>query len=318
MALRLQNILFETSNVGDGDFVDALTKSFVSSFERKKSEQHNGTAMTLAVEFQIASGKTQWRPFDINLAHDVATAFVEQAKGHLQKAIPADAVSFQFVGAGAVGLAFGVVDADDHEYILKLEVDNFGDWRDQISSAPKFNKVLNAQRKGRSAGSSQPMIYDSGSFTVFRSSHTKGTQVNWILLQKFELEVDSVHIQELRNQIVQLFDAINIVYSLAKASRLQTRTDEIEFGRLGAITKTMNFPFGSEESKKQLAAYVRKRTGEKNIKLVDEFLRLAPDWVEVLVEDVINMALAGLKSDFHIGNVGIQRNGPEGYFKFFD
>ena len=57
---------------------------------------------------------------------------------------------------------------------------------------------------------------------------------------------------------------------------------------------------------------------EQSREEIETKLRLAGDWHVKLAQDIIRMAETGIPTDFHAGNIGIQRNGPEGYLKFFD
>lgn len=56
---------------------------------------------------------------------------------------------------------------------------------------------------------------------------------------------------------------------------------------------------------------------QKDVKLVGETLRLAKDWHIKLAAEMEELKNQGM-SDFHSGNIGIRRVGPEGYLYFFD
>jgi len=317
VCFNFAEFLFEDAFVEDQEFVRPLTTAFVAGLNKPAGGQ-NGTVVALAVHYQLANNQTPQRPLRKTIAPELARAFAEIAGVHLHKAIPEDAVSFEFVGAGSLGLAFNVTDADDNEFILKLEVDGFNDWRDDYASVKKMDKALVSQRTGRPSGGSHPMVYDKGSFEVFQSQRTPALKINWFLLQKFELEAGKTMLKKMQARLGPLFAALGTVYKITQSSQRKTTSQHLVFNRLQTLTGVSTEDFDNNTAFKALATFVKKKAGAGAINNIQDNLRLASDWLEVLVRDVMHMAQEGIQNDFHAGNIGIQRNGPEGYLKFFD
>lgn len=237
---------------------------------------------------------------------ECVAVFTKEATPYLMQAVGSDAASVSFMGAGAIGLAFLVKDSDEHEYVFKMETDS------GHVAATKHKKIPGAQqqRSGDPAGASQPMVYDHGTFKVFKGA----LRVDWFLTQKLETtsnkyDLENILPRSLFSKLNDLFFGIlqprfkkrNIGSSIFRINKI----DQKAFKRnmVGTIaTAIKNDGFHSEQSREE----------------IETKLRLAGDWHVKLAQDIIRMAETGIPTDFHAGNIGIQRNGPEGYLKFFD
>jgi len=230
---------------------------------------------------------------------ECVAVFTKEATPYLMQAVGSDAASVSFMGAGAIGLAFLVKDSDEHEYVFKMETD-FGH-----GAATKHKKIPGAQqqRSGDPAGASQPMVYDHGTFKVFKGA----LRVDWFLTERLETgsgetKMENILPAEMFGRLNGLVDILRVHSNGFEPSPSKLKYYKVNPGLLNKdLVKAISMPI-----KKMIDSDV------------EAALRLAGDWHVKLAQDIIHMAKNKIPTDFHEGNIGIQRNGPEGYLKFFD
>lgn len=230
---------------------------------------------------------------------ECVAAFTKEATPYLMQAVGSDAASVSFMGAGAIGLAFLVKDSDEHEYVFKMEADS------GHGAATKHKKIPGAQqqRSGDPAGASQPMVYDHGTFKVFKGA----LRVDWFLTERLETgngetTIENILPSKLFTRLDGLVDILKVHFNGFEPSPSKLKFYEVNPGLLNKdLVKAISMPI-----KKMIESDV------------EATLRLAGDWHVKLAQDIIHMAKNKIPTDFHDGNIGIQRNGPEGYLKFFD
>lgn len=105
MSLSLLELLFEETAVTD----QTLVSEFASAL---KSGRFRGNKTSQAIIYAL-DGR------GANVA-EVSRRFVDQIKPQILQAIGAEAVSFTFLGAGQIGLAFNVINSDDDEFVFKI------------------------------------------------------------------------------------------------------------------------------------------------------------------------------------------------------
>lgn len=294
MSLSLLELLFEETAVTD----QTLVSEFASAL---KSGRFRGNKTSQAIIYAL-DGR------GANVA-EVSRRFVDQIKPQILQAIGAEAVSFTFLGAGQIGLAFNVINSDDDEFVFKIESTNLENYR-QYSALQKWQPAIKAQNTGGVTGKSQPRIYDSGMFEVQPYGVTRKTEApskfNWFLMQKLETEVSLSAFESALEPVFRFMEEIT--------KRFQLQREEKALARLGVPLKDVQ----RKGVVKALADVMRSNMSGKDYFRISSTLRLAPDWLESLVKDSLDYAKDKITSDFHIGNVGIERKGAEGYLKFFD
>lgn len=284
--LFLEHVKPEEGGVAWTEWFDAMMKAYNET--RYESNQ--------TMDAIISDGETY---SNCSTRQECVAKFTKEATPHLMQAVGYDAVSVSFMGAGAIGLAFLVKDSDEHEYVFKMEVDT------GHGAATKLKKIPGAkqQRSGDPAGASQPMIYDHGTFKVFNGA----LQVNWFLTERLETgsgenKMENILPYKLFTQLDGLVDILRVHFKglEPKPSLLKVygvNRDLFDIDMIRAISIPIKKAIGPD---------------------VEANLRLAGDWHVKLAQDIVHMAKNKIPTDFHEGNIGIQRNGPEGYLKFFD
>ena len=225
--------------------------------------------------------------------------FTKEAMPHLMQAVGSDAVSVSFMGAGVIGLAFLVKDSDEHEYVFKMEVDTGHDAETKLKKIPGAKQ----QRSGDPAGASQPMIYDHGSFKVFKGA----LRVDWFLTERLETGSGKTKMENILPW--ELFKKLNGLVLLLRRHFNGSVPLPSQYGAYG-----VNRDLFDTDMIRAISIPIKKAVGQD----VEAELRLAGDWHVKLAQDIAHMAKNNIPTDFHGGNIGIQRNGPEGYLKFFD
>mgnify|MGYP003336831455 CR=1 FL=1 len=220
-------------------------------------------------------------------AQDVARKLYLQNKSFFDKILGQE--KFGFVGAGSYGLAFSVGNR-----ILKLETKGH-----EFSTSDRTEMSVKAlgglKKKEQKLGSAVPAIYDSGTTSFF------GVPVFWVIMERFESS-DIGSWEDLIGVIIR-----NIRLEIDSMNQIQPTKKEIN----------------------RIARFIRKKHtppskySPVSLTKMEEELRLASDWLEKLIQDMIileNKSREGntFNTDFHAGNIGIRRTGAEGYFKFFD
>lgn len=294
MSLRLAKLLFEEVVVSD----EMLSKAFKVAISRGNLN-HNQTSEAITDAFNGGG---------FNLL-EIVKRFLDQAKPHILQAIGTETVKFEFLGVGAVALAFSVTNTDDDEFVLKIESGDVGGYS-SISAQKKMSKAIKAQNTGAATGKSQPRVYDGGSFEVQPFGETRKTEaplrLNWFLIQKLETNVRLYDFQDILEPVFEFMEEVVETFTVMP--------EEKAFKLLGVTPNDVV----RKGAAKALADVIRKIIPNKDYFQVSSKLRLAPDWIESLMRDALDYAKDEIRSDFHIGNVGIERKGAEGYLKFFD
>jgi hypothetical protein len=193
--------------------------------------------------------------------------------------ITSNAKSFRFIGAGSFGLVF-----DLGNWVLKIDK-NTGQGTDLKS---RESMTVDQLQKNLGAGGAVPMIYDSGTFNF------NGLQFFWALMEKFQ-QLSSVKATPEQGEVIATIEELLRLFSV----KLETIGD-------------------SEVMAKVTAEEIEKRLGDKISRVADHF-RLKQNWATKLMLDMFQLNRdSGFFADFHIGNLGIRRNGAEGYLVFFD
>lgn len=144
---------------------------------------------------------------------------------------------------------------------------------------PRDLKTVKEAVDNKDIASVVPMIYDQGSFEYPPGSNNT---IDWVVMEKFETLKDHD-----RQDMDQILDVI---------------TDR----------------FASGDTKDKVEDINTYSDLEKDIiKNIGPNLRLKDDWFKKLVRGMVKLKKAKI-ADFHAGNIGIRRIGPEGEFIFFD
>ena len=165
-----------------------------------------------------------------------------------------------------------------NKQVLKIEP---GGYRAE-TIASRFDKQMKT-------GLHHPMIYHNGKLKT-----KDGEELSFAILEKMEIpsSEDLLVIKE----IIEIIDDI-----MNSVKRVKQRD--------GKFKRT---PYSPKDVVKELML----READK-IKEIGEKLRLKDDWLEKLINHMFKVRKENL-SDFHAGNIGVRRIGPEGYLVFFD
>ena len=155
-------------------------------------------------------------------------------------------------------------------------------------SGYRAEKVASRYGKQMKTGLHHPMIYDTGKLK------TEYGELSFSILEKMEIPSDEDLVV-----IEQLIQPIH--YLMINTKRVQQPDGKFK-----------REPYTPKEVVKQLMI----KKADK-IKEVGEKLRLKDGWLEKLINHMFKVRKENL-SDFHAGNIGIRRVGPEGYLVFFD
>lgn len=148
-----------------------------------------------------------------------------------------------------------------------------------FSAANRTKESNNALWSNNELGPIVPMIYDHGTLKYYDK------EFFWIVMEKFET---------IKNKDKNTFDIIlGKIYSNIKIAR--NAKDDLE-----NILSDVKYSIHSI------------------IDDITEDYHLESDWLRKLVSHMISIHSSNLGSDFHAGNIGIRRNGAEGYLVFFD
>jgi hypothetical protein len=238
-------------------------------------------------------------------SHEDIAKFIYKQSANVWDNILKGAQTFKFIGSGTYGLAFDLGDK-----VLKLE-EKYSDFstRDRTKMA---NKALWSGYKTKPGklkvqkdkeGSSVPMVYDHGEFTILGNIH-----IFWVVNEKFETSIEgkSGEITSVEKWGILLDKIIKVIHE--EYTNLLSNVDISK-----ADKKTIQI----------ITWFAKDRIHSvEELKSMEEDLRLAPDWLDEFVADMIKLkkkAESGsFTTDFHAGNLGIRRKGAEGYLKFFD
>jgi hypothetical protein len=301
MSFNLYSILFEEQN-------SITEEQVVSEIENGFRKKNYSREMNIFVDsLKIAASKINWSIGPAELAKEI----VAQGKTLFHKILK-DSKEFKYMGGGAIGLAFDLGDM-----VLKLEVNKVS----RVSSKVRTNYVNKTLSAGK-VGTHVPMNYDQGSFTVY------GVPVFWNITEKMETRIPGRNkfgsgilewgmlIQDLINKIESIYYKLNPEDKPAPKSVAPKTTEK----RVDEIMK--------ELTPEVLKAF--ESSGGDSFSAMQESLWLAPDWMRQLVKDLMLMHDESQRSrptptasptyspDTHTGNIGLRRNGPVAYFKFFD
>lgn len=292
--LFLEQVQPEEGGVAWAEWFDAMMEALKRTRKHHPAygEWYNNDTMTAIIN----DGKTF-----ANCKEDkecVAT-FTKEATPYLMQAVGSDAASVSFMGAGVIGLAFLVKDSDEHEYVFKMETDS------GHGAATKHKKIPGAQqqRSGDPAGTSQPMVYDHGTFKVFNGA----LRVDWFLTERLETGSGETKMENILP--ADMFGRLNGLVDILKVhfDGFEPSPSKLKYYKVNPDLLNKNFI-------KAISIPIKKMIGLD----VEAALRLAGDWHVKLAQDIVHMVKNKIPTDFHEGNIGIQRNGPEGYLKFFD
>lgn len=284
--LFLEQVQPEDGGVTWAEWFDAMMEAY-------NETRYGGNQMMDAI---LSDGRTYANCLS---AKECVARFTKEATPHLMRAVGSDAVSVSFMGAGAIGLAFLVKDSDEHEYVFKMETDS------GHGAATKLKKIPGAkqQRSGDPAGASQPMIYDHGSFKVFKGA----LRVDWFLTERLETGSGETKMKNILTwDLFRKLNGVMLILQRHFKGREQLPSQYKAYG--------VNRDLFDTDMIRAISIPIKKAIGPD----VEADLRLAGDWHVKLAQDIVHMAKNKIPTDFHEGNIGIQRNGPEGYLKFFD
>lgn len=150
----------------------------------------------------------------------------------------------------------------------------------QFDSAARAAKAIEALYGREELGRIVPMIYDQGSFVYPPGSDNK---FNWVIMERFET-IKPNEFEKMKNL-------------------------------LWVVTSRL-FQYGEQkEQTKNLDIYAD--WFKEIVESLGEELRLKSGWFQKLVDDIVKLKSKGI-TDFHAGNIGIRRVGPEGELVFFD
>lgn len=284
--LFLEQVQPEEGGVAWAEWFDAMMEAY--------NETQYGPNQTM--EAIISDGRTF---IGCSSEKECVARFTKEATPHLMRAVGSDAASVSFMGAGVIGLAFLVKDSDEHEYVFKMETDS------GHGAATKHKKIPGAQqqRSGDPAGTSQPMVYDHGTFKVFNGA----LRVDWFLTERLETGSGETKMENILP--ADMFGRLNGLVDILKVhfDGFEPSPSKLKYYKVNPDLLNKNFI-------KAISIPIKKMIGLD----VEAALRLAGDWHVKLAQDIVHMVKNKIPTDFHEGNIGIQRNGPEGYLKFFD
>jgi hypothetical protein len=155
-------------------------------------------------------------------------------------------------------------------------------------SSHRAETIASRFDKKMKTGLHHPMIYDTGKLK------TEDGELSFAILEKMEIPSDE--------ELVAIEQIIEPIHYIMNSVKRVQQPD-------GKFKRT---PYSPKDVVKELML----RKADK-IKEIGEKLRLKDDWFEKLVNHMFKVRKEGL-SDFHSGNIGIRRIGPEGYLEFFD
>lgn len=190
-----------------------------------------------------------------------------------------DADEFKFLGAGVNGAAYSLGDR-----VLKIEP---GNYRAETIATGLYGK--------KPTGIHHPAIYATGRLrTALDTDESKKFSLGYAIMEKFEIPSGE--------DLVDLDKLIQKIYYWMLNGDYYT--DENGWSRRKKYSK--------EDIKKELA-----KTRQDVIDRVGEKLRLKDGWLEKLIDHMYIIQDENL-ADFHAGNIGVRRMGPEGDLVFFD
>lgn len=284
--LFLEQVQPEEGGVAWAEWFDAMMEAY--------NETQYGPNQTM--EAIISDGRTF---IGCSSEKECVARFTKEATPHLMRAVGSDAASVSFMGAGAIGLAFLIKDSDEHEYVFKMETDSGHDAETKLKKIPGAKQ----QRSGDPAGASQPMIYDHGTFKVFKGA----LRVDWFLTERLETGSGETKMENILTwDLFRKLNGVMLILQRHFKGREQLPSQYKAYG--------VNRDLFDTDMIRAISIPIKKAIGPD----VEADLRLAGDWHVKLAQDIVHMAKNKIPTDFHEGNIGIQRNGPEGYLKFFD
>lgn len=295
--MKLYKLLFES--VDKSEILTAL-KDFITN---SNSETANFLQVA-AYNYVTSLGKRKGVP----LYHAMTENFYNTNKDQFNR-ILSGAKEFKHLGGGSLGNVFSLGDT-----ILKLELTPKGHlaWASSKNRAEKAARALFPQSKtaspapfvanaknaptgwtsardnmktvkeavdNKDIASVVPMIYDQGSFEYPPGSNNT---IDWVVMEKFETLKG--HDRQDMNLI------LNVI------------TDRFAIGNTQDEVEDIN---NYSDYEKDI------------IEKIGPNLRLKDDWFKKLVRGMVKLNKAKI-ADFHAGNIGIRRIGPEGEFIFFD
>jgi len=300
--IKLAHILFES--VDKGTIVHELSIAL---------ESHSSLTRTIMDE----ADSPAWFSHEKELTHEEVAQLIYNQSAKAWDNILRNAQTFKFLGGGSWGVAFDLGDK-----VLKLENAKDSDFstkkRTGMANKALWGDKLKVQKdKG---GISVPMVYDHGEFTVLGD-----IDIFWVINEKFERNIEgkSGEITSVENWYTllgEIIDIINTEYEYLPSDVDVSKADKKTMQRLiNPIINTIHT--GSYETEDE-DGIIHSESYEEASKPMEEDLRLAPDWLDEFVADMIKLrkkAKSGsFATDFHAGNLGIRRKGAEGYLKFFD
>lgn len=294
--IRLKNILFES-----------VTKETIVSELAKAFYNYNNYLIIEIVEKAKSSQIWAHVPSERELAE-----YIYEDVDFWDE-ISKNSEMFKYLGSGAYGVTFDLGDK-----VLKLdtvegsfpskertEMANKSLWGKKRAGKQTFEKIR--------AGSSVPMIYDHGNFTLFE--YDDPINIFWVIMEKFETQSAGTSVEKWSEVIQRIIDLISMenddIDTQQKAYGLPPMKID------NKITSIVSTILTTKWLKQGIKVPFKEFVGEMN-----EELRLASDWLEEFVKDIVKLKMKEEKgefnTDFHTGNIGIRRKGAEGYFKFFD
>jgi hypothetical protein len=163
--------------------------------------------------------------------------------------------------------------------ILKIELEPEGELS-RVSSGARAAKAARALFGGAAdLGSIVPMIYDQGYFVYPPES---GIKINWIIMERFE-PLKGAHKSDMGWVITKIVSKIKSGEPIEDIKNIENYDAKVQ----------------------NLIGYLGPE------------LRLKSGWFGKLVDAMVKLQAAEMK-DFHSGNIGVRRVGPEGELVFFD
>jgi hypothetical protein len=219
----------------------------------------------------------------------LAEDFYETNKGEFDKIFRlVGADNFEYLGSGSFGDVFSLGDR-----ILKIELEPEGELSGASSEAraAKAVRALFRIKEPTSLskeslnegiedlGSIVPMIYDQGSFVYPPDS---GNRITWVIMERFET-LKGADRDNMAWVLPEIIDKIDRGEQVADIKNVKTYDEEIK----------------------------------KSIRSLGRDLRLKSGWFGKLVDSMLKLRDEAME-DFHSGNIGVRRVGPEGELVFFD
>ena len=199
-----------------------------------------------------------------------------------------DADEFSFLGAGVNGAAYSIGDR-----VLKIEP---GGYRAETIATGLYGK--------KETGVHHPMIYDSGQLKMplDPDDPERYDTLHYSIMEKFEIPSAELQI-DLEKLIGKIDHLMNTKeYVREPNGEIARDSDGKRIGKL----------YSKQEIKDEL-----ENTRQDEINRVGEQLRLKDGWLDKLMDHMYRISEEGLQ-DFHAGNIGVRRIGPEGDLVFFD